>query len=180
MDKMEIEKKLNEHGWSKTGDYYIFHSDPAYPNKEEESRNGYTLKIGLSDFCMSIYCNNNTVLVRYEILKERFQINETINSAFDIDIYTSTSFHEFMNDLTHIVYGREEPAHNEIPKRYQTHSGKNFMEILKNEMLTHDEYIGFLKGNVYKYVFRYQKKNGKEDLEKAQTYLKLLEDEANG
>lgn len=69
---------------------------------------------------------------------------------------------------------------NKTPKRYQTQSGKNFMEILKNEMLTHDEYIGFLKGNVYKYVFRYQKKNGKEDLEKAQTYLKLLEDEANG
>ena len=33
---------------------------------------------------------------------------------------------------------------------------------------------GFYKGNVIKYVTRYQNKNGKEDLEKAQTYLERL------
>ena len=40
------------------------------------------------------------------------------------------------------------------------------------------EYIGFLWGNVVKYVLRYRKKGGIEDLEKAQWYLnKLIEAE---
>lgn len=33
---------------------------------------------------------------------------------------------------------------------------------------------GFLKGNVIKYVWRYENKNGAEDLEKAQWYLNRL------
>lgn len=35
----------------------------------------------------------------------------------------------------------------------------------------HDEFVGFLKGNVRKYTKRYAKKNGVEDLKKAQVYL---------
>ena len=35
---------------------------------------------------------------------------------------------------------------------------------------------GFLAGNVIKYVFRFKRKNGKEDLQKAEWYLsKLME-----
>ena len=33
---------------------------------------------------------------------------------------------------------------------------------------------GFLKGNVMKYVFRYEQKNGVEDLQKARWYLERL------
>ena len=36
------------------------------------------------------------------------------------------------------------------------------------------EYIGFLWGNVVKYVLRYRKKGGTEDLEKAKWYLNEL------
>jgi hypothetical protein len=39
-----------------------------------------------------------------------------------------------------------------------------------------EAFEGFLAGNVIKYVSRYKKKNGREDLLKAQTYItKLLE-----
>lgn len=39
-----------------------------------------------------------------------------------------------------------------------------------------EAFEGFLAGNVIKYVSRYKKKNGREDLRKAQTYItKLLE-----
>lgn len=36
------------------------------------------------------------------------------------------------------------------------------------------EVIGFLRGNVIKYIARYRKKNGKEDLLKAKDYLERL------
>jgi hypothetical protein len=36
------------------------------------------------------------------------------------------------------------------------------------------EFKGYLKGNVQKYLWRYDKKNGLEDLQKAQWYLNKL------
>lgn len=40
--------------------------------------------------------------------------------------------------------------------------------------MSREEYTGFLRGNVMKYMWRYRKKNGIEDLEKAQWYLTKL------
>ena len=40
--------------------------------------------------------------------------------------------------------------------------------------MTKEAYRGYLKGNVLKYVWRYEKKNGVEDLQKAEWYLKRL------
>ena len=43
-------------------------------------------------------------------------------------------------------------------------------------MLTEEEFIGFLKGNIFKYRFRSNLKNGEEDVKKAEWYeSKLLE-----
>ena len=41
-------------------------------------------------------------------------------------------------------------------------------------MLSRDEFIGYLRGNVFKYQWRYQHKNGIEDLKKAQWYANRL------
>ena len=42
--------------------------------------------------------------------------------------------------------------------------------------MTEEEFIGYLKGNVIKYLARCESKGGKEDLEKAMHYLdKLIE-----
>ena len=43
--------------------------------------------------------------------------------------------------------------------------------------LTPEEYQGFLKGNVIKYIAREKLKNGKEDIYKAQWYLDRLVNE---
>lgn len=44
--------------------------------------------------------------------------------------------------------------------------------------MTHDEFCGYLRGNVIKYVARYREKGGVEDLKKANHYLvKLIETE---
>ncbi|ADO14415.1 AB1gp44 [Acinetobacter phage AB1] len=47
-------------------------------------------------------------------------------------------------------------------------------------MLSRDEFIGYLRGNIFKYLWRYKLKNGVEDLKKAQWYQnKLIEVEEN-
>lgn len=47
-------------------------------------------------------------------------------------------------------------------------------------MLTHEEFVGYLRGNSLKYRWRFRYKNGVEDLRKAEWYekrlLKVLED----
>lgn len=71
----------------------------------------------------------------------------------------------------------DEPAqyNNPIkPSHYQDSSGHDLFWHFKNGLLTHDEYVGFLKGNVFKYTKRYQSKNGLEDLNKANEYLREL------
>ena len=46
--------------------------------------------------------------------------------------------------------------------------------------LTKEEFKGFLRGNIFKYIWRSPLKNGIEDLKKAQFYLtKLIEVENN-
>ena len=40
--------------------------------------------------------------------------------------------------------------------------------------LTHDEYVGFLKGNILKYLSRERFKNGIEDCKKAKWYMDRL------
>lgn len=41
-------------------------------------------------------------------------------------------------------------------------------------MMTPEQFIGYLRGNLFKYQWRYEKKNGIEDLKKAQWYLEKL------
>ena len=62
------------------------------------------------------------------------------------------------------------------PARYKGKDGKDLLQLFEESLLSDDEYKGFLKGNVYKYIKRYEVKNGKEDLEKATVYLNKLYD----
>lgn len=60
------------------------------------------------------------------------------------------------------------------PKHYTT--GKYECIDVLEDWMTYQEFKGFLKGNVLKYIHRYKYKNGLEDLKKAQWYLnKLIE-----
>lgn len=74
-----------------------------------------------------------------------------------------------------------EEAKNEISEKdninpsHYIFGGIETIEYLKAKM-TADEFRGFLKGNVLKYVSREAEKNGVEDLKKAKWYLdKLIE-----
>lgn len=63
----------------------------------------------------------------------------------------------------------------DAPNHYTLPSGKQLIELLQSDLLTRKEFIGFCKGNAFKYVVRYQSKNHREDLEKAKQYLNFLE-----
>ena len=54
-------------------------------------------------------------------------------------------------------------------KRYKL----EMIDNIQNSM-TEEEFIGYLKGNIMKYISRYQDKNGLEDLKKASWYLGRL------
>ena len=52
--------------------------------------------------------------------------------------------------------------------------------VAMEAMLSKEEFIGYLRGNIFKYQWRYKQKNGLEDLKKAQWYQnKLIEKEGN-
>ena len=42
------------------------------------------------------------------------------------------------------------------------------------DVLSHEEFIGFLHGNCLKYLWRYKYKNGVQDLKKCEYYLAKL------
>lgn len=50
--------------------------------------------------------------------------------------------------------------------------------VAMEAMLSKEEFIGYLRGNIFKYHWRYKQKNGIEDLNKASWYqAKLIEKE---
>lgn len=58
------------------------------------------------------------------------------------------------------------------------HYGQGTIECIEYiaDMLSSDEYVGYLRGNIAKYLHRWRYKNGLEDLKKAQWYLNRLID----
>lgn len=63
------------------------------------------------------------------------------------------------------------------------HYGRGEIECIDyiEDFLTKEEYIGYLRGNIAKYLHRWRYKNGLEDLKKAEWYgnrlIKLVEKE---
>lgn len=77
------------------------------------------------------------------------------------------------NEVDIIPTNRQEAVDH--PNHYNTH-GMECIDWIKHS-LTREEYLGFLKGNIEKYLYRYEHKGGVEDLNKASWYLnKLIEE----
>ena len=66
-------------------------------------------------------------------------------------------------------------TNNPVQPNYYKKSGLECYEVIRVSM-GDIRYQGFLWGNVQKYLWRWEQKNGKQDLEKALEYLvKLIE-----
>lgn len=61
---------------------------------------------------------------------------------------------------------------------YYTENGCSPLTAMEKGLISHEEYIGFLKGNVIKYISRAGKKdNSIQDIDKAIDYLQYLKKE---
>jgi hypothetical protein len=63
-----------------------------------------------------------------------------------------------------------------------SHYGQGKIECIDyiSDVLTVNEYIGYLRGNIIKYQHRWRDKNGVEDLKKAQWYTNRLVEYMSG
>jgi hypothetical protein len=65
-------------------------------------------------------------------------------------------------------------------------SGNHYKEMaiqpweLMQAVLTHEEFVGFLKGNVIKYALRAGRKDGSDDLGKCRHYMMKLKEVQDG
>ena len=59
------------------------------------------------------------------------------------------------------------------PNHYKLEDGTDSMDWLR-KILDKQAFRGFLEGNIQKYLIRYKKKNGLDDLYKARDYLGRL------
>lgn len=76
------------------------------------------------------------------------------------------------NEIVKLMPMPKEEDNINHPAHY-TQGGIECIEAIKASM-TASEFRGYLKGNAMKYMWRYQLKNGVEDLRKAQWYLNRL------
>jgi len=90
--------------------------------------------------------------------------------------------YKYEKDYSHDVSYENERKHNNVhsPSHYM-HGKKETIDVIRDCMES-DEYHGYLKGNVLKYVSRYKFKGEPlEDLQKANWYLnRLLKEVSNG
>ena len=115
----------------------------------------------------------------YDVIKKDWTSYEIENDFGKICSYTNALFEEVPIDemtkpnINDILDNVEHPSH-------YCRGGIECIDAIEAS-LGKDEFAGFLRGNIIKYIWRYKDKNGLEDLKKAQWYLnKLIEVVKNG
>ena len=99
---------------------------------------------------------------------------EVDNYIFEQPIDSKRTY-KYEKDHSHDVSYENERKHDNVnsPSHYK-HGKKETIEVIQ-DCMTDDEYHGYLKGNVLKYVSRYKFKGEPlQDLEKANWYLGRL------
>lgn len=115
----------------------------------------------------------------YDVIKKDWTSYEIVNDFGKIRSYTDALFEVVLDDemtkpnINDILDNVEHPSH-------YCRGGIECIDAIEAS-LGKDEFTGFLRGNIIKYIWRYKDKNGLEDLKKAQWYLnKLIEVVKNG
>ena len=115
----------------------------------------------------------------YDVIKKDWTSYEIENDFGKICSYTDGLFEVVSTDemtkqnINDILDNVEHPSH-------YCRGGIECIDAIEAS-LGKDEFAGFLRGNIIKYIWRYKDKNGLEDLKKAQWYLnKLIEVVKNG
>lgn len=129
--------------------------------------------------CISNIYDDLTKNKIYDVIKKDCTSYEIVNDFGKIKNYSIALFEVVPTDkmtkqnINDILYNVEHPSH-------YCRGGIECIDAIEAS-LGKDEFTGFLRGNIIKYVWRYKDKNGLEDLKKAQWYLnKLIEVVKNG
>lgn len=147
---------------------YVQFKESDFELVEEESMSKFKSgdKVRLSNNGLLLTHNSSMYLAHgevYTVLKtdERGYITlyENITNSFnqyDFELVEEASMSKLIDKQDHYKANGVEP-----------------IELMKQNF-TKEEYSGFLQGNIIKYLLRFKRKNGVEDLKKALTYLTWL------
>jgi hypothetical protein len=116
--------------------------------------------------------NKNTIHVEFSDGKNWwYEIDQAIEHLV-VDYYTLSKIFDSLPKSNKLI--DFELKDNINPDHYKSKSKETIERLQDN--LTQGEFKGYLKGNILKYLDRYEHKNGVEDLSKANWYLnKLIE-----
>lgn len=117
-------------------------------------------------------------------------IEDRINSKkiiiFDFSMDNDKQAKECLNACMNVLLEKDYTfidSNNEYDKKYNNTNpfyyndiGLSPIEAFKQGLLTKEEYMGFLKGNIIKYSVRCNNKNLEEDMDKCQKYVSYLKD----
>lgn len=95
--------------------------------------------------------------------------NETLNDKVaSAEAYRQAEAFPFNTDMEDFVF--------EDNVNHPNHYASSSIECIDamEAMLTPEQFVGYLRGNMFKYQWRYENKNGIEDLKKSQWYLNKL------
>tara|TARA_R100000149_G_C5839761_1_gene112277 strand:- start:259 stop:516 length:258 start_codon:yes stop_codon:yes gene_type:complete len=81
-----------------------------------------------------------------------------------------------LKDILHKRFPDDLDSFHEVTKpKHYNQGGVECIDAIKS-MLSEEEFIGYLRGNSFKYRWRFRHKNLKQDLEKAEWYENMLKE----
>jgi len=90
-------------------------------------------------------------------------------------VKTPTDYENMSKTMEELFTGSTPPKHNPVRPDYYTKEGLECYSVQRASMGL-IKYQGYLEGCAQKYLWRWEEKNGKQDLKKAVEYLvKLIE-----
>lgn len=123
--------------------------------------------------------------------KEKDDPDEVCGRYRDVDEsvwhgLTYESYKKLPKELQDFLDGKKMAHEYDMYPRDKQVGGDHYKKLnpepidLMRMWFTPEEYAGYLRGNVIKYLARYKEKGGVQDLEKAQQYLEWLIDLEKG
>lgn len=108
-------------------------------------------------------------VVRYSLVSDDYLVKSANGAHFYV---TDEEISEIKVDIERDQPDFDKPDMVNSPAHY----GNGSIECIEyiEDFLTTEEFIGYLRGNIAKYLHRFRYKNGLEDLRKAEWYLNRL------
>lgn len=113
---------------------------------------------------------------------DRFTIDSIFESKIDKDTIVAVTFENgerYSDSIERFEPDFLKEVKDELPKPAHYDTGIDTIAFMRANCPP-EQVEGFLRGNVFKYLQRYDKKNGVDDLKKAAHYIEMLIEEVEG